>query len=33
MGKAKLVYPNGLDLGSLRRACRTAAACRETNQA
>jgi len=32
MGKVKPVHPDGLDLGSLRRACRAAAACRETNQ-
>jgi len=30
MGKAKPVHPAGLDRRSLRRACRAAAACRET---
>jgi len=33
MGKAKPVYRDGLELRSLRRACRAATAGRETNQA
>jgi len=33
MGKAKLVYPDGLERWSLRKASRTAAAWRETNKA
>jgi len=33
MGKAKPVHRDGLELWSWRRACRTATACREINQA